>query len=118
MSTCRTTTEMDTRTGVGHEILNQRRRRPTHPGAVLREDILPHVGISQGRLAERLGVTRQTVNALVTEKRSISMDMAYRLGRLFGMDPTTWIRMQEAVDAWDTLEAHRETYEEIEPITP
>ena len=97
-------------------ILNNRKRRPTHPGELLREDILPHLDMSQGRLAERLGVTRQTVNEIVMEKRSVTMDMAYRLGRLFNMDPSTWIRMQEAVDAWDVLEANRKDYEKIRPI--
>jgi addiction module HigA family antidote len=99
------------------EILNGRRRRPTHPGALLREDILPHVGLSQTALAERLDVTRQTINDIVTEKRGVSLDMAYRLGRLFSMDPATWIRMQEAVDVWDTLKANRKVYEKIIPIS-
>lgn len=99
------------------EILNNRKRRPTHPGELLREDVMPHLDITQGRLAELLHVSRQTINEIVTEKRSVTMDMAYRLGRLFGMDPSTWIRMQEAVDAWDTLRKHREEYDAIEPIT-
>ena len=98
------------------QILNGRKRRPTHPGALVRDEILPHLGISQGELAGRLGVTRQTVNEIVTEKRSVTMDMAYRLGRLFNMEPSTWIRMQEAVDAWDTLEANRKVYQRIKPI--
>jgi addiction module HigA family antidote len=98
------------------DVLNHRKRRPTHPGELLREEILPHLDMTQGRLAELIGVSRQTVNGIVTEKCSISMDMAYRLGRLFNMDPSTWIRMQEAVDAWDTLEAHRKDYQKIRPI--
>ena len=99
------------------EILNNRKRRPTHPGALLREEVLPHLEISQGRLADLLSVSRQTINEIVTEKRNVSIDMAYRFGKLFNMDPSTWIRMQEAVDAWDTLQAHREEYEKIQPIT-
>jgi addiction module HigA family antidote len=99
------------------QILNNRKRRPTHPGELLREEVMPHLEITQGRLAELLHVSRQTINEIVTEKRSLSMDMAYRLGRLFRMDPSTWIRMQEAVDAWDTFQTHRDEYEEIQPIT-
>ena len=98
------------------QILNGRKRRPTHPGALLRDEILPRLEMNQGELADRLGVTRQTVNEIVKEKRSVTMDMAYRLGRLFKMDPSTWIRMQEAVDAWDTLEANRKVYQRIKPI--
>jgi addiction module HigA family antidote len=99
------------------DILNNRKRRPIHPGELLREEVLPHLEISQGHLAERLNVSRQTINEIVTEKRSVTMDMAYRFGKLFNMDPSTWIRMQEAVDAWDTLESHRDEYEKIHPIS-
>jgi antitoxin HigA-1 len=99
------------------DILNNRRRRPTHPGELLREEVMPHLEISQGRLAELLNVSRQTINEIVTEKRSVTIDMAYRLGKLFNMDPSTWIRMQQAVDAWDILEAHGGEYEKIRPIT-
>ena len=96
-------------------ILNNRERRPTHPGELLREEILPAVEISQQRLAELLDVSRQTINEIVTEKRSVSIDMAYRLGRLFNMDPSTFIRMQEAVDVWDILQANAKEYEKIKP---
>lgn len=98
------------------DILNNRRRRPTHPGELLREEILPHLGMSQGRLAELLDVSRQTINEITTEKRSVSIDMAYRLGRLFSMDPATWIRMQQAVDVWDTLQSSGKEYQRIQPI--
>ena len=98
------------------DILNNRERRPTHPGELLREEILPAVEMSQERLAERLNVSRQTINELVNEKRGISIDMAYRLGRLFNMDPATWIRMQEAVDVWDTLQARASEYQKIQPL--
>ena len=97
-------------------ILNNRKRRPTHPGEILREEILPEIGMSQGLLAHALGVSRQTVNELVKEKRSMSMDMAYRLGRLFDMDASVWIRMQEAVDAWDTLQQRAAEYRKIKPL--
>jgi addiction module HigA family antidote len=53
--------------------LNKRKRRPTHPGELLREEILPHLDISQQRLADLLGVSRQTINELVTEKRATSL---------------------------------------------
>ena len=98
------------------DILNGRKRRPTHPGELLREEILPGIELSQERLAERLNVSRQTINELVNEKRGVSIDMAYRLGKLFNMDPTTWIRMQEAVDAWDTLQTKAMEYTSIKPL--
>lgn len=39
---------------------------------------------SQGDLAERLGVSRQTVNAIETEKYDPSLPLAFRLAHLFG----------------------------------
>jgi antitoxin HigA-1 len=98
------------------DILNNRKRRPTHPGEILREEILPTLELSQEHIAGRLGVSRGTVNELVNERRGVSIDMAYRLGKLFDMDPTTWIRMQAAVDAWDELQAKSGEYEKIRPL--
>src|SRR5215471_3883062 len=99
------------------DVVHKRKRRPTHPGELLREEILPAIEMSQERLAERLNVSRQTVNEVVNEKRAVTIDMAHRLGRLFDMDPTTWIRMQEAVDVWDELQAKSGEYDKIKPLT-
>lgn len=76
-------------------------RRPTHPGAVLREDVLPALEIPQGRFAELLGVSRLTVSQLLHEHRSLSPDMAMRLEKLLGTSAESWLRMQEAVDLWE-----------------
>jgi addiction module HigA family antidote len=97
-------------------ILNGRKRRPTHPGELIREDILPNLPMSQAELALLAGVSRQTLSQLLAEKRSISIDLAYRLGRLFKMDGATFVRMQEAVDVWDTLQKNRQEYEKIKPV--
>ena len=76
-------------------------RRPTHPGAILREDVLPGLDITQGRLAELLGVSRLTVSQLLHEHRALSPDMAMRLEKLIGASAESWLRMQEAVDLWE-----------------
>ena len=76
-------------------------RRPTHPGAVLREDVLPGIEMTQGKLAELLGVSRLTVSQLMHEHRALSPDMARRLERLLGTSAESWLRMQEAVDLWE-----------------
>jgi addiction module HigA family antidote len=91
-------------------------RRPTHPGALLREDILPAAGISQTELARRMGVSRLTVSEIINEKRAVSADLAHRLGRVFGQGPELWLNMQRAVDLWDALAANRRDYEKIEPL--
>ena len=76
-------------------------RRPTHPGALLREDVLPALDITQGKLAELLGVSRLSVSQLLHEHRALSPDMAIRLERLTGTSAESWLRMQEAVDLWE-----------------
>jgi antitoxin HigA-1 len=76
-------------------------RRPTHPGAVLLEDVLPGLDITQGKLAELLGVSRLTVSQLLNGHRALTPDMALRLERLTGTSAESWLRMQEAVDLWD-----------------
>jgi antitoxin HigA-1 len=75
--------------------------RPTHPGEMLREDFLPDYGLSVAGLAEALGVSRQTVNELLRERRALSPDMAIRLSRLFGNTPEFWLNAQRAVDLWE-----------------
>ena len=76
-------------------------RRPTHPGAILREDVLPGLAISQGKLAALLGVSRLTVSQLMHGHRALSPDMAMRLEKLIGASAESWLRMQEAVDLWE-----------------
>jgi addiction module HigA family antidote len=97
------------------DILNGKKRRPTHPGELIRDELLPQFGLSQGELADAIGVSRRTVNEVLTGKRGLSLDMAYRLGRLFGISPGLLIRMQEAVDVWDTVKAHGHEYTQIRP---
>ena len=76
-------------------------RKPTHPGAVVREDVLPDSGWTQAEFATRLMVSRQTVSDLLHEKKSVTAEMAIRLSRTIGGTPESWLRMQEAVDLWE-----------------
>ena len=76
-------------------------RRPTHPGAVLREDVLPELKTTQGRFAELLGVSRVSIAMLLNERRSLSPEMALRLEKLLGTSAESWLRMQAALDLWD-----------------
>ncbi len=76
-------------------------RRPTHPGAILREDVLPHLRMTQKDFADHLGVSRVTVSEVIHEKRPVTPDMAMRLGRLLGNGPEIWLRMQQTLDLWE-----------------
>ena len=81
--------------------LRNPKRRPTHPGAILREDVLPALEVPQSRFAELLGVSRLTVSQLLHEHRGLSPDMAMRLEKLLGTSAESWLRMQEAVELWE-----------------
>ena len=91
------------------------KRKPTHPGELLRLDVLPALGMTQAELARRLGVSRLSVSELLLAKRALSADMAIRIGRLTVTTPESWLRMQEAVDLWD-LERDPKRYKNIEPV--
>lgn len=91
-------------------------RKPTHPGAIFREDVLPALKMTQTELARRLDVSRLTVSELLHEKRSLSADLAIRLGRLTGTTPESWLRMQEALDLWELNRAKGEEYGRIERL--
>ncbi len=66
---------------------------PTHPGALLREEVLPAAGLSV-TAAAALGVTRQTQHSILSERQSVTPEMALRLGTLFRNGPALWLRMQ------------------------
>ena len=89
--------------------------KPTHPGEMLREDFLPDYGLTTAGLAEALGVSRQTINEVLREKRAISPVMALRLAQLFGNAPEFWLNAQRAYDLW---QAKRDNQTEIEKIKP
>ncbi len=97
-------------------MLNGRKRRPTHPGELLREEILPASGLTQIELAERLGVSRRTVSEILRERRALTPNLAHRLARVFGTTPEFWLNLQQAVDIWNALEANRNEYARLKPL--
>ena len=89
---------------------------PTHPGELLRDEIMPAVGLTQERLAMLLGVSRRTINEIVTEKRSLSADMAHRLARLFDTTPDFWLGLQQDVDLWKAAQIGHCVYDKIKTL--
>lgn len=75
-------------------------RCPTHPGELLREDVIPETGKSKAEIARMLGISRQHLHDVLAERKPVSPEVAVRLGKLFGNEPLLWIRMQGAYDAW------------------
>ena len=92
------------------------KRRPTHQGEMLHEDFLPDYGLTVSRLAEVLGVSRQSINELLRGRRAVSPKMSLRLARLFGNSPEFWLNAQRAVDLWDAAQAIKADVSRIKPL--
>ena len=96
--------------------LRAKNRRPTHPGAILREDVLPSLGITQTELADRLGVSRRTVSQILHEHRPLTPDMAIRLACFLGTTPESWLNMQQALDVWELERKNARAYGQIKKV--
>ena len=94
----------------------RRKIPPTHPGEMLREDFMPAYGLSAASLASALGISRQTVNELLRERRSLTPVMALRLSRLFGNSPEFWLNAQHSRDLWESEQRYREELSRIHPL--
>ncbi len=90
--------------------------KPTHPGEMLREDFLADYGLNAASLADALGVSRQTINEILRERRAISPAMALLLSRLFGNSPEFWLNAQRAVDLWEAKKLQNKRLKRIRPL--
>ncbi len=73
---------------------------PPHPGELLRETVLPAAGRTKVEIAALLGISRQHLNYILSEKKPVTPATAVRLGKLFGNGPDLWVRMQAAYYTW------------------
>ncbi len=73
-------------------------RPPTHPGVILREDVLPELGVSKTAFADSIHVSRQMLYDILNESRPVTTAMALRLGKVLGNDPNVWVGMQQKYD--------------------
>src|ERR1700745_4272180 len=73
-------------------------RCPSHPGAMLREDIIPATGKTKVEIARLLGISWRHLHDIMEEKKPISPEVAVRVGKLFGGGPGLWVRIQGAAD--------------------
>ena len=96
------------------QSLRDPKRRPTHPGVILREDVLPALEMTQKEFASWIGVSRLTVSEILNEKRTITPDMAMRLGKALGNGPQIWLRMQQTLDLWELAQQNK--YQRIKTL--
>jgi antitoxin HigA-1 len=75
-------------------------RRPVHPGAILREDVLKPLDLTVTSAACNMGITRKALSEFINEKSSLSPEMAVRIGRATNTSPESWLSMQLKLDLW------------------
>ncbi len=79
---------------------------PAHPGGeVLREYLPEDMTVSDA--AHCLGVSRQTLSALLNKRSGVSAEMALRLSRALGTSAEMWVSMQAAYDLWEARQKPR-----------
>ncbi|MDX8411756.1 MAG: HigA family addiction module antitoxin [Mariprofundaceae bacterium] len=86
-------------------ITRRPKRQPTHPGEVLREDVLPAMNVTITGFAQRTRMSRQTVHAILACTRSISPEAALRIGAVVGNGARVWLAMQMEYDLWQSEQA-------------
>ena len=78
-----------------------RRRKPTTPGEILREEFLVPLGLSQKVLAAHLGCDVKVVNRIINGRCAVTAEMALKLGAAFRTSPDFWMNAQKAVDLYE-----------------
>ena len=90
---------------------------PVHPGEILKEDVLPSAGLSVTAAAKALGVSRQLLHDILSERRPLSAVMCLKLSRLLGGSPEVWMRLQAAYDL-KMAERDRKVMKRVVRIVP
>lgn len=94
-----------------------KKRRPTHPGEIIRYEFLEPLKITQQQLADAIGVTRIRINEIILGKRSVTPDTAFRLAKYFNTTAEFWINLQINLNMWDTWQLHESEYNRITTMT-
>jgi len=92
------------------------KRQPTHPGEMLREDVLPALGLSVSEAARRLGISRQQLHRVLACTHPITTEMALRIGKFAGNGPDIWLRMQLSYDLWHAEKRMKDELSNIETV--
>ena len=89
--------------------------KPPHPGEILREELLPRLGITPAELADHLGIPLRLLEAILDERRGVKLKLAQRLGAALGTGARYWLALQMQHDVWM---AERMAPVELAPIVP
>jgi addiction module HigA family antidote len=84
------------------------KRKPASVGEILIEEFMEPMGLTQGTLAEAMGVQRKHVNELCNQRRAVTAPTALILARVFGNSPDFWLNVQRRCDLWEAMHSPRE----------
>jgi addiction module HigA family antidote len=93
-------------------------RRPATVGEILVEEFLKPMGLTQGALAQAMGVARKLVNELCNDRRTVTAPTAFILARVFGNSPEFWLNAQRRTDLWEAMHSptERKRIERVRPL--
>lgn len=91
-------------------------RKPSHPGALIRNVILPETHLTISELARRCGVARNTMSKVVNERGDVTGDIAIRLSRVLGSTPRFWLGMQTNLNLWQLEHKNKRAYQKMERL--
>ena len=91
-------------------------RRPSHPGALIRDIVLPETRLTISDLAKRCGVARNTMSKIINERGDVTEDLAIRLSRVLGSTPRFWLGMQSKLNLWKLEQENKRIYAQMERI--
>ncbi len=77
------------------------KRRPTHPGQILKEDYIETLGLTITKLSKVLGTSRKTLSKIINERGSVTPEMALKLSKAFDTSPEFWLNLQRNYDLWE-----------------
>lgn len=83
------------------------KHKPATVGEILVEEFMKPIGLTQGALAEAMGVQRKHVNELCNDRRDLAAPTALVLARVFGNSPEFWLNVQRRSDLWEAMHSPR-----------
>lgn len=84
------------------------KRKPATVGVILTEEFMEPLGLTQGALADAMGVPRKHVNELCNDRRAVTAPTALILDRVFGNSPEFWLNVQRRSDLWEAMHSPKE----------
>lgn len=83
--------------------MRERKRKPSHPGKVLKNLYLVPLSLTITEISTRIGVSRKALSKIVNEQKSVTPEMAIRLSKFFETTPDMWLNLQKNYDLWKVL---------------